>query len=150
MSARQAATATLLFLSLSTATAVAASLQGRVVHVIDGDGLVVLVGEKRLNVRLEHIDAPERGQPYDIQSRQSLIAICSGERATIQASGKDRNGRTLGRVSCNGIDAGAALRLAGGSQSRSARAMESGGAGAAVGVAAAVPGNRVSCRSLTT
>ena len=46
-----------------------------------------------MNVRLEHIDAPERGQPYGIASRQSLIAICGGEVATIQASGKDPNGR---------------------------------------------------------
>ena len=85
----------------------AAQLQGRVVHVIDGDGLIVLVGEKRVNVRIEHIDAPEKGQPYGTASRQSLIAICGGEVATIQASGKDRNGRTLARVSCNGVDAGA-------------------------------------------
>lgn len=34
-------------------TAAAAQLQGRVVHVIDGDGLIVLVGEKRVNVRLQ-------------------------------------------------------------------------------------------------
>jgi endonuclease YncB( thermonuclease family) len=56
----------------------AATLQRRVVHVIDGDGLVLLVGERRLNVRLEHIDAPERGQPYGIASRQSLTGLCGG------------------------------------------------------------------------
>lgn len=92
---------------LLPSVAAGAGLQGRVVHVIAGDGLIVLVGEKRLNVRLEHIEAPEKGQPYGTASRQSLIAICGGEVATIQASGKDRNGRTLARVSCNGIDAGA-------------------------------------------
>ena len=87
---------------------VAAQLQqSRVVHVIDGDGLIVLLGDKRVNVRLEHIDAPERGQPYGTPSRQSLIAICGGELAKVDASGKDRNGRTLARVRCNGADAGA-------------------------------------------
>ena len=85
----------------------AAQLTGRVVHVIDGDGLIVFLGDKRVNVRLEHIDAPEHGQPYGTPSRQSLIAICGGELAKVDASGKDRNGRTLARVRCNGADAGA-------------------------------------------
>lgn len=92
---------------LGAAVSDAAELQGRIVHVIDGDGLIVLVGDKRLNVRLEHIDAPELKQPYGIQSRQSLIAICGGEVAKVEQSGKDRNGRTLGRAICNGRDAGA-------------------------------------------
>lgn len=80
---------------------------GRVVHVIDGGGLIVLVGDKRVNVRLEHISAPERGQPYAHQSRQSLIAICGGELAKLNVSGKDRNSRMLARVHCNRVDAGA-------------------------------------------
>lgn len=98
-----AAAVLLLWLGIASA----AEQQGRVIHVIDGDGLIVLVGEKRLNVRLEHIDAPERNQPFGIPSRQSLIAICGGELATIDAKGKDQNGHTLARVSCNGTDAGA-------------------------------------------
>jgi endonuclease YncB( thermonuclease family) len=96
-----------LSLALFFHSAFGAALHGRVVHVIDGDGLIVLVGEKRVNVRLEHIDAPEKGQPYGTPSRQSLISICGGELATLDASGKDRNGRTLARVRCNGADAGA-------------------------------------------
>lgn len=99
--------ALIVFLLLYAMPATAAQLQGRVVHVIDGDGLIVLVGEKRVNVRIQDIDAPETGQPYGIASRQSLIAICGGEVATLQPSGKDRDGWTLGRVSCNGTDAGA-------------------------------------------
>jgi endonuclease YncB( thermonuclease family) len=82
-------------------------LTGRVVHVIDGDGLIVLLGDRRVNVRIQDIDAPEKGQPYGTASRQSLIAIYGGELATLKAGGKDRNGRTLARVRCNGADAGA-------------------------------------------
>ena len=48
---------------LLAAPAAAAELQGRVVHVIDGDGLIVLVADRRLNVRLLDIDAPELKQP---------------------------------------------------------------------------------------
>ena len=93
-------------LCVVTSSAAADVLTGRVVHVIDEDGLIVLLGDRRVNVRLKHIDAPERGQPFGNSSRQSLIAICGGEVATVQASGKDRNGRTLARVNCNGTDAG--------------------------------------------
>jgi endonuclease YncB( thermonuclease family) len=90
-------TTAILALCVVTFSAAADVLTGRVVHVIDGDGLIVLLADKRVNVRLEHIDAPERGQPYGTHSRQSLIAICGGKLATVNASGKDRNGRTLAR-----------------------------------------------------
>ncbi len=84
----------------------AASFEGRTVHVIDGDGLIVQVSDKRVNVRLEHIDAPELGQgPYGLRSRPSLVSLCGGEVATVHASGRDRNGRTLGRAVCNGKEA---------------------------------------------
>ena len=45
---------------------------------IDGDGLILLVDERRVNRRLADIDAPEQRQPYGIGSRQSLSAICGG------------------------------------------------------------------------
>lgn len=99
-------TTAVLALCVVTFSAAADFQTGRVVHVVDGGGLIVLVGEKRLTVRLEHIDAPERGQAYGHQSRQSLIAICGGELATIEGKGKDRNRRTRARVTCNGVDAG--------------------------------------------
>jgi endonuclease YncB( thermonuclease family) len=100
-------TTAILALCVVTSSAAADLQTGRVVHVIDGDGLIVLLGERRLIVRLEHIDAPEQGQLSGTASRQSLIAICGGEVAKIQVSGKDRSGRTLGRVNCNGTDASA-------------------------------------------
>lgn len=82
-------------------------LEGRVAHVIDGDGLIVLLRDRRVNVRLIHIDAPARVQAYGHQSRQSLIAICGGKLAKLESDGKDRNGRTLARVTCGGTDANA-------------------------------------------
>ena len=96
-----------LFAVFVACPAIGAQIQGRVAHVIDGDNLIVLVSDKRVTIRLEHIDAPEQGQLYGTASRQSLIAICGGELATVRVSGKDLSGRTLGRVSCNGSDAGA-------------------------------------------
>lgn len=80
-------------------------VSGRVVHVIDGNGLVVLVGERRITVRLAGIDAPRQREPYAIASRQSLSAICGGELATVEISGKDRSGGTLAHVICAGTNA---------------------------------------------
>jgi micrococcal nuclease len=54
----------------------AATLDGRVVHVVDGDTLDVIVQGKRIRVRILDIDAPEQKQLYGHRSRQSLIAIC--------------------------------------------------------------------------
>jgi len=51
----------------------AATLHGRVAHVVDGDTLDVIVQDKRVRIRILDIDAPERAQPYGLRSRQSLI-----------------------------------------------------------------------------
>jgi endonuclease YncB( thermonuclease family) len=56
-------------------------------------------------VRLREIDSPERNQPFGKRSRQSLSDICAKKRARVSWTGKDRNGRALGRVWCGGIDA---------------------------------------------
>jgi endonuclease YncB( thermonuclease family) len=56
-------------------------------------------------VRLERIDAPERGQPFGKRSRQSLSEICAGKAAHVGDRGNDSYGQTIGRVSCAGIDA---------------------------------------------
>lgn len=92
---------------LLCAPAVAAERQvGRVSHVVDGDTLDVLVRDKRVRVRVLHIDAPEQRQAYGLRARQSLIQICGGEMATVDARGTDRNRRALAYVSCNATDAG--------------------------------------------
>lgn len=91
----------------------AESLSGEVVAVHDGDTLTILVDQRQVKVRLASIDAPELGQPFGTRSRQSLAANCHRKQATIATAGKDRYGRTLGTVTCAGIDANAA-QVAGG------------------------------------
>ena len=85
----------------------ASELVGRVVAIADGDTLTVLVTRQQIKVRLTDIDAPERKQPFGTRSRQSLADMCAGKDARIAEQGKDRYGRTLGRVSCAGVDANA-------------------------------------------
>jgi endonuclease YncB( thermonuclease family) len=78
-----------------------------VVRIVDGDSLIVLAQRQQIRVRLKEIDAPELKQPFGKRSRQSLAQICDKKSARVTWNEKDRNGRTLGRVWCGGIDANA-------------------------------------------
>lgn len=82
-----------------------ADFTGRVVTIADGDTLTVLVNKTQVRVRLDGIDAPERGQAFGKRSRQSLSDMCAATEAQVEDRGKDRYGRTIGRVRCSGIDA---------------------------------------------
>lgn len=82
-----------------------ADFTGRVVKVADGDTLTVLVSKTQFKVRLDGIDAPELKQAFGQRSKQSLATICAGKTAEVIDRGKDRFGRTIGRINCAGIDA---------------------------------------------
>jgi endonuclease YncB( thermonuclease family) len=82
-----------------------ADFDGRIVRVIDGDTLTVLVKKTQIRVRLDSIDAPEPRQPYYKRSRASLAELCQGKQAHVGERGRDRYGRTIGVVTCGGIDA---------------------------------------------
>lgn len=71
---------------------------GRVVGVSDGDTITVLDGRDRIRVRLEGIDAPERGQAYGAKARQALSRLLDGRTVSVESSGHDRYGRVLGTV----------------------------------------------------
>jgi endonuclease YncB( thermonuclease family) len=83
----------------------AQTLVGKVVKVADGDTLTVLVNKRQVRVRLDSIDAPEHGQALGKRSQQSLAQLCAAKQAWIEDRGKDRYGRTIGRVTCDGADA---------------------------------------------
>jgi endonuclease YncB( thermonuclease family) len=78
-----------------------------VIRVVDGDSLIVSLKQERIRVRLKEIDAPELKQSFGKRSRESLTAMCANKAARVLWTEKDRNGRTLGRVWCSGIDANA-------------------------------------------
>jgi endonuclease YncB( thermonuclease family) len=86
----------------------ASDLSCTVVGIADGDTLTALCpGNQQIKVRLTEIDAPEKKQPFGERSRQSLADMCFQKHATITSTDKDRYGRTLGRVTCAGLDANA-------------------------------------------
>ena len=77
-----------------------------VVGVADGDTLTVLCnGSKQVKIRLSEIDAPEKRQPFGNRSKKSLSVMCLQKKAKIKPQTKDRYGRTVARVICDGIDA---------------------------------------------
>lgn len=95
------------FLALALAAislpATAAQFTGKVVGVADGDTLTVLTaGNVQVKVRLSAIDAPEKAQPFGTRSKQALSDLCFGKTAVVESSKKDRYGRTVGAVLCDG------------------------------------------------
>jgi len=83
----------------------AATLQGKVVSVADGDTITVL-DEKKIQhkIRLQGIDAPERDQAYGQTSKQSLSQLVFAQEVTIEVTKKDKYGRTVGKVLLNHQD----------------------------------------------
>ena len=76
------------------------SVQGMVTKVIDGDSLWLTPPDKPpIEVRLRDIDAPERCQPWGPQARKALADLALNKVATLQISGRDSYGRTLGTLS---------------------------------------------------
>ena len=81
-----------------------------VVGISDGDTLRCLTDDQRqIDVRLVEIDAPEMRQAFGDRSREALGELCFKDRALVRTYGEDRYGRTLGRVTCGGVDANAKL-----------------------------------------
>ena len=84
-----------------------ADITGKVVAVADGDTITVLHDNAQVKVRLTEIDAPEKAQAFGNRSKQSLTDLCLDKTAVLAEKGKDRYGRTLARVTCNGTDVNA-------------------------------------------
>src|SRR5262245_4968527 len=97
----------LLALALAAPAAWADTFVGKVVRISDGDTLTVLVDRKQVTVRLLEIDAPEKKQAFGQRSRESLAQMCASQVAVVNGSGRDKYGRVLGRVQCQGMDANA-------------------------------------------
>lgn len=85
----------------------AETLHGTVVGVSDGDTLTVYDRSKNgsFRIRLAEIDAPEKNQPFGQKAKQALSDLCYRKEARIETEEKDRYGRAIGYVWCNGINA---------------------------------------------
>lgn len=93
------ATFVLLILSLFSTSIVAEIITGRVVSVTDGDTVIVLDAAKTQHkIRLEGIDAPERGQDYGAKATEALKQALGAGLVAVTVTNKDRYGRSIGRI----------------------------------------------------
>ena len=79
-------------------------LTGIVTHVADGDTLDITANGQTYTIRLDGIDAPERGQAFGQQARQHLRVLAFSQPATALVQDRDRYGRTVARVIVGGRD----------------------------------------------
>jgi endonuclease YncB( thermonuclease family) len=80
---------------------------GRVQRVGDGDTLTVRTANGRDTiVRIQGIDASELGQPFSRISKGNLEELTLGREVEVLGQKTDRFGRTVGRVTVDGKDAG--------------------------------------------
>lgn len=93
-------------LLLFVVTCNAATIEGQVVGVADGDTITVLDADKTQHkIRLSGIDAPEKKQPYGQRSKQSLSDLVFGKVVTVQTTKRDKYKREVGQVLISGSDA---------------------------------------------
>jgi len=77
----------------------------KVIAIADGDTFTVLQNNKPIRIRVDGIDAPEKGMPFAKASKKYLSALCFGKMVTIKMTTIDRYGRTVARESLpNGKD----------------------------------------------
>lgn len=95
-----------LLLAIPFVAASAATLTGRTVRVTDGDTIVILSeGNVQHKIRLQGIDAPERGQAYGTKSKEHLSERVAGRFVVVEYEKKDRYGRVVGKVLVGNKDA---------------------------------------------
>jgi micrococcal nuclease len=91
----------LLFSSFSDKKDNSVLLVGRykVVGVKDGDTIVLLLNGSEQTVRLQHIDCPEKRQPFGTKAKQTTASLCFGQWVSLdKTTQRDRNGRLLAEV----------------------------------------------------
>ena len=84
--------------SPSTTSGSTTVMAGQVVKVVDGDTLDVLVENRPQRIRLDGIDAPERGQPFAKAAGTYLGQLCHGKIVHLVVVSHDAYGRTVGDV----------------------------------------------------
>jgi endonuclease YncB( thermonuclease family) len=76
------------------------------VGVADGDTIAVLdANYQQHKIRLNGIDAPEKGQAFGNVSKQNLSRLVFGKDVTVEWHKRDRYGRLVGKVLVEGADA---------------------------------------------
>jgi micrococcal nuclease len=74
-------------------------LSGKVIKIVDGDTYDILFDNKTTQrIRMEGIDAPERGMPFYKVSKDYLGELCFGQTVLINKTNTDRYGRIVAKT----------------------------------------------------
>jgi len=69
---------------------------GQVVGIIDGDTYDILLdGHKTVRIRMEGIDAPEKGMPFYKKAKKYLSDLCFGKTVRLEIRDTDKHGRKV-------------------------------------------------------
>ena len=90
---------------LAVGVACAATLEGKVTRVSDGDTIwVTPKGGRREKIRMDRIDAPESQQEYGKEATEYLNRRIYGKTVKVEWERRDKYGRILGVVFLEGND----------------------------------------------
>lgn len=99
-----------LTITFSITSIQAETIQGKVVHIADGDTLRILTpSNQQIKIRLAGIDTPEKAQAFSNKAKQALAALIFQKQITVDVLTIDRYGRSVGRVYVKGFDVNAEL-----------------------------------------
>jgi len=74
-------------------------VQGKVIHVVDGDTFDVLDSQhETYRIRVSCMDTPEKGQPFYRRAKDALADLIHGHQVTVEAYKHDRYGRLIGEL----------------------------------------------------
>ena len=99
----------LALLTLSAPAAADKLLPGRVLHVLDGDSLILDVRGGQYRVELADIDAPELNQPWGRAARDWLGQALTGRFVVVRSSDVSPDGHIRGRLLFKNQDPGTTL-----------------------------------------
>lgn len=89
----------LLFLLITlTGAKVPKEFSARVIGVVDGDTVKVLYQNKPIQIRLEHIDCPEKGQAYSTKAKQFVSNSIFGKTVKVVNKGKWHWNRLIAEI----------------------------------------------------
>lgn len=76
-----------------------ADVTGMVVGVSDGDTVTVLDGSNiQHKIRIQGIDAPEKGQPFGQKAKERMSDLVYGKEVRVEGDKRDRYGRSVAKV----------------------------------------------------
>lgn len=83
----------------------AETLQGKVVHVADGDTITILdSSQQQIKIRLTGIDPPEKAQAFGQRSKEHLAALVLQKNVAVETTKQDKYGRRVGQVHVDQTD----------------------------------------------